>query len=119
MKHRATIPMLRSFDEDKALAFYCEYLGFSIDWTHRFAADLPLFMQVSRDGIVLWITEHHGDTTPGSHIAVKVEGLAAFYAELAARRHANIRPGLDAHIGGGLVVAVTDPFGNRIDFIED
>lgn len=119
LQHRATIPMLRSFDEGQARAFYCDYLGFSVDWEHRFAPDLPLFMQISRSGIVLWITGHHGDATPGAHIGVKVSGLAGFHAELAGRVYSNMRPGLDDHIGGGKVVAVTDPFGNRIDFIED
>lgn len=119
MKHRATIPMLRSFDEDKARRFYCDYLGFAVDWEHRFEESMPLFMQVSRDGIVFWITEHHGDATPGSHVAVKVEGLAEFHRELAGKAYPNMRPGLEGHIGGGKVVAVTDPFGNRIDFIED
>jgi catechol 2,3-dioxygenase-like lactoylglutathione lyase family enzyme len=119
MKHRATIPMLRSFDEGKARDFYCGYLGFAVDWEHRFAPDMPLFMQISRDGIVLWVTEHHGDATPGAHIVIKIEGLAAFHDALVVRPNPNIRPGLEDHIGGGKVVAVTDPFGNRIDFIED
>ena len=119
MKHRATIPMLRSFNEGEARAFYCDYLGFEVDWEHRFAPDMPLFMQVSRAGIVFWITEHHGDATPGSHIAVKVDGLARFHAELAGKDDPNMQPALDDHIGGGKVVAVTDPFGNRLDFVQD
>ncbi|WP_127144232.1 glyoxalase superfamily protein [Pelagibacterium montanilacus] len=119
MEHRATIPMLRSFDEDKARGFYCGFLGFSVDFEHRFAPGMPLFMSVSRGTITFWITEHHGDATPGAHVAVKVTGLAAFHRALSASDYPNMRPGLDDHIGGGKVVAVTDPFGNRIDFIED
>ncbi len=53
--------MLRSFDEAKAREFYVGFLGFTIDWEHRFEPDLPLYMQVSRDGIVFHISEHHGD----------------------------------------------------------
>jgi hypothetical protein len=33
---------------------------------HRFAPDLPLYMQVSRDGSVLHLSEHHGDCSPGA-----------------------------------------------------
>jgi hypothetical protein len=29
-------PILRSFDEAKAREFYIDYLGFSVDWEHRF-----------------------------------------------------------------------------------
>ncbi len=42
------IPILRSFDEGKLRAFYLDYLGFVIDWEHRFGPDMPLYLQVSR-----------------------------------------------------------------------
>jgi catechol 2,3-dioxygenase-like lactoylglutathione lyase family enzyme len=61
LSHVRTVPILRSFDETKAREFYVDFLGFTVDWTHRFEPDLPLYMQVSRDGIVLHISEHHGD----------------------------------------------------------
>jgi hypothetical protein len=33
-----TIPLLRIFDVERAKAFYVGFLGFAIDWEHRFAA---------------------------------------------------------------------------------
>ena len=36
------VPILRSFDENKATEFYVDFLGFTIDWKHRFEATLPL-----------------------------------------------------------------------------
>ena len=48
-----TVPILRSFDEAKAREFYIDWLGFVVDWEHRFEPGLPLYMQVSRDGIAL------------------------------------------------------------------
>ena len=36
------IPILRSFDEAKAKAFYVQLLGFKLDWEHRFEPDFPL-----------------------------------------------------------------------------
>jgi Glyoxalase superfamily protein len=39
-----TIPILRIFDIVKAREFYVDYLGFAIDWEHRFSADAPLYM---------------------------------------------------------------------------
>ena len=39
-------PILRIFDEAKAREFYVGYLGFRIDWEHRFAPGMPLYLQV-------------------------------------------------------------------------
>ena len=32
----STIPVLRIFSVEKARAFYVDYLGFAVDWEHRF-----------------------------------------------------------------------------------
>lgn len=61
------VPLLRIFDVAKAREFYVGWLGFTIDWEHRFDARAPLYMQVSRAGLVLHLTEHHGDCCPTSH----------------------------------------------------
>ena len=61
MKFASTIPIFRIFDESKARQFYLEFLGFSLDWAHRFEPALPLYMQVSRSGCVLHLSQHHGD----------------------------------------------------------
>jgi Glyoxalase superfamily protein len=34
------IPILRIFDVGKAREFYIDFLGFQIDWEHRFNEDL-------------------------------------------------------------------------------
>jgi hypothetical protein len=43
----ATIPILRSYDEGKAREFYVDWLGFTVDWEHRFEPWAPLYMQVA------------------------------------------------------------------------
>src|SRR5919112_1709542 len=91
----STVPILRSFDEAKAREFYCGFLGFAADWEHRFEANAPLYMQVSRAGIVFHVSEHHGDGSPGCHVRVEVTGLQAFHAELTEKRYRNNRPGLE------------------------
>ena len=30
------VPILRMFDEAKTREFYCDFLGFTVDWEHRF-----------------------------------------------------------------------------------
>src|ERR1700721_881756 len=66
----SVIPILRIFDVAKADEFYLGFLGFSIDWDHRFDLEAPLYRQVSRDGLVLHLSENHGDGTRGAGFAV-------------------------------------------------
>ena len=82
-----TTPSLRIFDEAKAKEFYVGFLGFTIDWEHRFEPDLPLYMQVSKDACVLHLSEHHGDCTPGGALRIETTDLDAFHAELLAKRY--------------------------------
>ena len=56
---KATL-VLRIFDEAKAKEFYVDFLGFKVDWEHRFEPSLPLYMQVSKGGCVLHLSGHHG-----------------------------------------------------------
>jgi catechol 2,3-dioxygenase-like lactoylglutathione lyase family enzyme len=114
----AAIPVFRIFDVAKAKEFYIDYLGFRIDWEHRFEPGLPLYMQVSRGGLVLHLSEHYGDACPGSAIFVRVKGLAEFHAELAGKNYGYQRPGLETSFRGTKELTITDPFGNRIRFDE-
>lgn len=114
-----TIPVLRSFDEAKTQEFYIGFLGFETDWTHRFEPTLPLYMQVSRNGIVLHLSGHHGDATPGAHIRIELRGLEDVHAELVGKDYGMSRPGLERPPWGGLEMTVTDPAGNRITFVEN
>src|SRR3546814_734157 len=63
-----TTPILRIFDEAKAREFYFGYLGFTADWEHRFGENFPLYMQVSRAGLTLHLSEHHGDEIGRAHV---------------------------------------------------
>jgi len=118
LTHLRTVPILRSYDEAKAREFYVDWLGFSVDWEHRFDPNTPLYMQVSRDGIAFHISEHHGDGSPGSHVRVEIRGVREFHAELIARKYKNNRPGLERPDWGGIEFTVIDPVNNRITFSE-
>lgn len=114
---RRTVPVFRIFDVAKAHEFYVDYLGCTVDWEHRFAPDMPLYTQVSRGGLVLHLSEHHGDATPGSTIYTELSGVRALHAELAGKNYPYLRPGLEQDdIGTSLTL--TDPFGNRLRFNE-
>jgi hypothetical protein len=117
MRFDSPVPILRTFDEFKAKEFYVDFLGFRIDWEHRFASDLPLYCQVSRMGCVLHLSEHHGDATPGSALRIKVHGLDELHAELKAKTYRHARPSV-VQQPWGRDISITDPFGNRLIFSE-
>jgi len=115
---RETAPVLRIFDEAKAKEFYLDFLGFSLQFEHRFGDDFPLYAGVARDGLVLHLSGHHGDATPGAAVFVRVAGIDAYHREIRATSYPNMRPGIEEQ-PWGRVMSVTDPFQNRIHFCED
>ncbi|MFI1159373.1 glyoxalase superfamily protein [Streptomyces sioyaensis] len=114
--HR-TVPVFRIFDVAKAHAFYLDHLGCTVDWEHRFEAGMPLYTQVSRGDLVLHLSEHHGDATPGSTVYTELSGVRALHAELAGKDYPYLRPGLEQD-ETGTTLTLTDPFGNRLRLTE-
>jgi catechol 2,3-dioxygenase-like lactoylglutathione lyase family enzyme len=112
------IPILRIFSIEKAREFYLDYAGFHQDWEHRFEPTAPLYMQVSRDGLVLHLSEHYGDGSPGTRFQVTFTGVRALQAELSAKDYPYWRPGLSKSFWGGDQLNLLDPFGNRINLCE-
>ena len=111
------IPILRMFDEAKAREFYLDFLGFSVEFEHRFEADLPLYLGISRNGLQLHLSEHHGDASPGSTVFVPMNNIERLRDELLAKRYGYGRPEI-VQQGWGQVLEVYDPFGNRIRFCQ-
>lgn len=111
------IPILRMFDETKAREFYLDFLGFSVDFQHRFEAGLPLYLGVSRNGLQLHLSEHHGDASPGSTTFVPMQNIELLRDELQGKQYGYGRPDI-VHQGWGKVLEVHDPFGNRIRFCQ-
>jgi catechol 2,3-dioxygenase-like lactoylglutathione lyase family enzyme len=112
------IPTLRIFDIAKAREFYLEFLGFKVDFEHRFEPDLPLFMQVSLGDVILYLSEHHGDASPGARIVIETSDLAEFHAGLSAKKYGYARPGLVEQPWGATSMTIADPFYNHIEFSE-
>ena len=119
MRFHPVVPILRSFDEGKAREFYVDWLGFKVDWEHRFEPGAPLYMQVSRGDCVLHLSEHHGDGTPGSAIRIRVDDLEEYFAELQTRPYKNYRPGLQDQDWGAREMAVHDGARNVLIFFRD
>lgn len=117
VRFEQSIAILRIFDEAKAREFYCDFLGFSVEFEHRFEADLPLYLGIERAGLKIHLSEHHGDASPGTTLFVPTLNIHALRDELQAKRYGYGRPEL-VEQGWGQVLEVHDPFGNRIRFCE-
>jgi len=115
-------PIFRIFDYDKAVEFYVEWLGFAIDWEHEFEpGTTPKYIQISLRDIIIHLSEHHGDASPGSHIHIDdFENLTAYNRDLIDKKYKYGRPGLEVPEWNekAVTMIVHDPFGNRITFSE-
>jgi len=117
IRFELTCPILRIFDEAKAKEFYVDFLGFSIDWEHRFGENFPLYIQISRGGLVLHLSGHHGDSTPGSSAFINMVGVRNFQKELSEKDFKHAKPGT-VDQPWGTEMKVIDPFGNSLKFCE-
>lgn len=118
IRFSSTIPILRIFSVEKAMEFYIDFLGFTVDWEHRFGDNFPLYAQVSRAGIKLHLSEHHGDASPGSTVFIWMRGIAAYHQELIGKNYKYYRPGLEEAEWDARLMQVGDPFGNKLRFSE-
>ena len=94
-----TIPILRIFDVEKAREFYLGYLGFHVDFEHRFNNDAPLFLGISRGGVSIYLSEHYGDGTPGTHVVVRISGIDELHRELLAKNYKYFKPSIQRQSG--------------------
>lgn len=115
---RPGVPILRVMDMAVALPFYLDYLGFTLDWEHRFEPGLPVYAQVSRSETVLHLSEHHGDGSPNGVVWIAVRDVVALQRELLAKDDTRLRPGVQADAPGGPTMQVIDPYGNVLRFAQ-
>lgn len=113
-----TTPILRIFGEARAKAFYVDFLGFTVEWEHRFEEGLPLYVKVSRDDVTLHLSDHHGDCCPGAAVRIGTDRLTELHNELIGREYPYARPGIENTPWGTREMSVKDPFGNRLTFVD-
>ncbi|MFE6719831.1 glyoxalase superfamily protein [Streptomyces albidoflavus] len=78
--HEEVVPILRVADAAAAVAWY-ERLGFARQWEHRFAPELPAFVELARSGVRLFLSEHEGDARPDTLVYLRVRDVEAIAAE--------------------------------------
>ncbi|MCK8677748.1 glyoxalase superfamily protein [Streptomyces lichenis] len=98
------IPVLHVRDAATAAAWYAR-LGFVRQWQHRFEPGFPVFAEVARGPVRLFLSEHLGDARPDTLVYLRVRDVDAVAAEFGAEP-------VDAP--WAREVELRDPDGNRL-----
>jgi uncharacterized glyoxalase superfamily protein PhnB len=111
------IPTFRILDYKKAMDFYIQGLGFNIDWEHRFGPTEPVYMQISRNGLTLHLSENKRFQT-GVIILVESKELNQLYSELNNQERKIELSKPEKTNWQTIQMEIEDPFGNLLRFNE-
>ena len=118
----SSIPVLRMFDERAAHAFYVDYLGFEIEWEHRFEENprSPLYMQIRLGQAVIHLNGHATQDTPYAEVRIPVRGVQAYCNHLRAKEAKFPKPSVvdPRYAGRKTDMNLIDPFENYLVFWE-
>lgn len=109
----AIVPTLRIHDYEAAKKFYVDGLGFQIDFEWRNEPGLPVFLQLSRGGQRLYLTEREGDCDGHGLVYLYVQDVDAWQAEFLARGVVADAPPRNQP-WGNRELQLRDPDGNRL-----
>lgn len=111
--NQRVFPQLRMTNWERTRAFYGDGLSFSVDWEHRFEPGSPVFAQLTRDGLSLFLTEHAGDCQVGGGAHFVVDDVDALSGEIRGR---GVKPAeLPGETPWGTrEMIVVDPDGKRL-----
>lgn len=112
---QTVIPQLRMLSAAISQPFYEQGMGFAVDWQHRFEPGLPLFLQLTRAGQTLFLTEHAGDCVAGGAAYFKVPDVDELFRDFQARGIVPCQAPSDTP-WGTREMAFMDPAGNRLRF---
>lgn len=112
---QTVIPQLRMLSAAVSQPFYEQGMGFSVDWRHQFEPGFPLFLQLTRAGQTIFLTEHAGDCCTGGAVYFKVPDVEELYCEFVRRGIVSTEAPSDTP-WGTREMAFADPDGNRLRF---
>jgi catechol 2,3-dioxygenase-like lactoylglutathione lyase family enzyme len=99
------VPFLRATDAEASAEWYAR-LGFTVEWTHRFAEGLPLFVALRNGDAQIFLSEHTGDARPDTLLYLYVDDVDTVAREF----------GVDVETAeyGMRETELRDPDGNRL-----
>lgn len=113
---KLAIPLLHVTDSVRAESFYCEKLGFRLEFAHRLDQPDPCYMGVSRDSLWMHLSSHAGDGVAGGVVNVLVDDIDALHLELQSK-NVPIALGPVDQTWGNREMYVKDADGNSIRFL--
>ncbi|MEO1763136.1 MAG: glyoxalase superfamily protein [Cyanobacteria bacterium J06629_18] len=119
MQHGSSVAIFRIFDMEKAIEFYCDYLGYTKAWVHQFGDEMPCYVCVKSGDSEIHLSEHYGDCTPGSAVRINIVGIKEYHTYLLGKKYSFCKPGLKKAPWGHYEITVSDPFANKIIFWEE
>jgi catechol 2,3-dioxygenase-like lactoylglutathione lyase family enzyme len=111
------VPILRMFDLAATVRFYVDYLGCTLDWQDG-EGDRPIYLQVSRGDMVLHLSSHSDDGTPGTAVLIEIDDVDSLHKELHSKDYPFLNPGVGDGPGKGREMTLIDPASNRLRFYE-
>lgn len=106
---KTTIPLLHVTNAAEAERFYCEKLGFHVEFSHNG------YVGLTRDHVVLHLSSLSGDGVAGHAVNIVVDDVDALHAELVAKGVA-IAVGPVDQTWGTREMYVKDADGNSLRF---
>lgn len=108
------IPALRITDYTRSKKFYVDGMGFNIDWEHRFEPSFPVFVQLTRDEMTIYLTEHTGDCQVGGLVHFFVPNVDHWYSELKSKDELHMIEPPNNDLEGLRMMTVIDPDTNQL-----
>jgi catechol 2,3-dioxygenase-like lactoylglutathione lyase family enzyme len=120
----AAVPTLRIGDYPSARRFYVDGLGFAVDWEWRDADSGdgeparagqgdPVFLQISRGPLRLYLSRRAGDGVPGGLVHLYVADVDGWQAQMLRQGIVAEGPPVDQP-WGNRELRVRDPDGNQL-----
>ena len=110
------IAIFRILNYKKALEFYVAWLDFNIDWEHRFGPNEPVYMQISRNGLIIHLSENKRFQT-GVIIFIETNGIEEARMSILNKGHYKV-PEISTTPWNTKQFEIEDPFGNLMRFNE-
>jgi uncharacterized glyoxalase superfamily protein PhnB len=114
---KVATPVLHVSNAAAAEEFYCDKLGFCLEFAHRGDESLsdPCYMGISRDGVWIHLSSFSGDGVSGGVVNLLVDNVDAYHAEFVSKGVAIHLEPVD-QTWGTREMYVKDPDGNCLRF---